>query len=51
MALFIVSINELGIVTSRVATIRKNTLARPPILPFIILIAISLFSFFITFLR
>lgn len=50
-ALLIISLNELCIVASRVATVRKNTSARPPVLLFIILIAISLFSFFITFLR
>lgn len=44
-ALFIISSVELGIVLSRIVTIRINTLANPPMIPNIVLLIISIISF------
>lgn len=47
-ALFIISFVEVSIILSRIVTIRMNTLANPPIIPFILLLIFSIISFIVS---
>ena len=44
-ALLLIPLNELCLVSSRIIIIRVNSLATPPIIPFIILIILAILSF------